>query len=72
VPFEKLRRLTLDAYNLLQRSLRTGESHDELKTSIYELEDYLILVKNHLKCYPSRASNNCIADSFIDLEELYL
>lgn len=29
-------------------------------------------MKNHLKCYPSRNSSSFIADSFIDLEELYL
>ena len=37
VPYEKIRRLTIDSYNLLQKNLRLGEDYDELKTIIYEL-----------------------------------
>lgn len=36
LPYEKLRRLALDAYNLLQRSLKgAGEETEELKTVVY-------------------------------------
>lgn len=31
-----------------------------------------MLVKNHLKCYPTRLSGSLLVDGFIDLEELYL
>ncbi len=72
VPYEKVRRLTLDSYNLLQRNLKIGEDYEELKAAIYEFEDYLILVKNHLKSYPTYTPNFMIADSFIDMEDFYL
>jgi hypothetical protein len=32
----------------------------------------MILVKSHLKSYPTHASKSYIADSFIDLEDFYL
>lgn len=72
IPYEKIRRLAIDSYNLLQKSLRLGEDYDEVKTIIYELEDYLALVKNHLKSYPTYSLKTCTADSFIDLEDFYL
>jgi hypothetical protein len=37
VPYEKVRRLLLDSYNLLQKGLKYGEEIDDLKPIIYDL-----------------------------------
>ena len=52
VSFDKLRRLILDAYNLLQKMLKRGEDYHVLVPLINELEGYLSKVKRHMKDHP--------------------
>ena len=69
--YQKLRKLILDAYNLLQRTLKRGEQYQEISPIIHELERYSSAVKNHLKQYPRFNAAHSIVDGFIDLEEFY-
>lgn len=70
-PYEKLKRLVFDAYTILQRLLKRGEDYADMKTVIYELEDFMNSVKNHVRLNPP-PTTQYLADDFIDIEELYL
>lgn len=67
VPYEKIKRLLFDGYNLLQKFIRFGENYDELRVIINELEDYIIMIRNHLKGHPVYHKDTCLSQSFIDL-----
>jgi len=45
-----------DAYSILQRLLKRGEDYTDMKTVIYELEDFMNAVKNHIKLNPPPTS----------------
>jgi hypothetical protein len=66
-PYEKLKRLIFDAYTILQRLLKRGEDYADMKTVVYELEDFMNSVKNHVKLNPTPTANY-LADDFIDIE----
>lgn len=67
-PVEKLKRLLLDSYNLLQRQLKRGEDYDQLKLIINELEDYVYSAKTHVRTNLPPTATNFLADGFLDLE----
>ena len=66
LPFEKVRRLALDAYNLLQKMLKRGEDYHRLTPLINKLEGHLERVKHHLRSHP-RLNNGDSTAGFIDL-----
>ena len=66
-----MKRLILDAYNLLQKMLRRGDDYKEISGIILQLERYMGDVKKHLILYPKYNEKNAIVDDFIDLEDFY-
>lgn len=47
-----MKKLALDAYNMLQKMLKRGEDHHDLHPVISEVEKYMEQVKKHLKTHP--------------------
>jgi DNA repair ATPase RecN len=72
VAFDKIRKLALDAYNMLQKMMRQNDSYQNLTPIINEVETHLQQVKDHLSSYPKYDSQHAIVSEFIDLEDFYL